>query len=74
MEKGCGRVKLGRMWGLWLTPGVADRAARSSDQKVLGAGNGGWSVSKGRTEGLRGSLGAKCGHELRIKRLSEGSY
>ena len=41
---------------------------------VLGAGNGGWSVSKGRTEGLRGSLGAKCGHELRIKRLSEGSY
>ena len=36
VEKGCGRVKLGRMWGLWLTPGVADRAARSSDQKVLG--------------------------------------
>lgn len=77
MEKGCGRAKLGGMGSLWQTPGVADRAARSSDQRVLGgcgAGNGGWSVSKGRREGLRGSLGAKCHHELMIKRLSEGSY
>ena len=78
MEKGCGRAKLGGMRGLWLTPG-ADRAARSSDQRVLGgcgAGNGGWSVSKGRIDGLRGSfsLGTKCHHELRIKRLSKGSY